>query len=52
MVETLSGDLIGHLLESFAIEAQINLHAKVMAGVSPHHKAEALFKAQIGRAHV
>ena len=45
MVETLSGDLIGHLLESFAIEAQINLHAKVMAGVSPHHKAEALCKA-------
>ena len=45
MVETLSGDLIGHLLETFAIEAQINLHAKVMAGVSPHHKAEALFKA-------
>ena len=45
MVETLSGDLIGHLLESFAIEAQINLHAKVLAGVSPHHKAEALFKA-------
>ena len=45
MVETLSGDLIGHLLESFAIEAQINLHAKIIAGVSPHHKAEALFKA-------
>ena len=45
MVETLSGDLIGHLLETFAIEAQINLHAKVMAGVSPHHKAEALCKA-------
>jgi imidazoleglycerol-phosphate dehydratase len=45
MVETLSGDLIGHLLESFAIEAQINLHAKILAGVSPHHKAEALFKA-------
>ena len=44
-VETLSGDLIGHLLESFALEARINLHAKVMAGVSPHHKAEALFKA-------
>jgi imidazoleglycerol-phosphate dehydratase len=45
MVETLSGDLIGHLLESFAIEGQINLHAKILAGVSPHHKAEALFKA-------
>ena len=45
MVETLSGDLVGHLLESFAIEGQINLHAKILAGVSPHHKAEALFKA-------
>ena len=45
MVETLSGDLIGHLLESFAIEGQLNLHAKILAGVSPHHKAEALFKA-------
>ena len=45
MVETLSGDLIAHFLESFAIEARINLHAKVLAGVSPHHKAEALCKA-------
>lgn len=45
MVETLSGDLIGHLLETFAVEAQINLHAKILAGVSPHHQAEALFKA-------
>ncbi len=45
VVETLSGDLIGHFLESFAIEGKINLHAKVLAGVSPHHKAEALCKA-------
>ena len=45
MVETLSGDLIRHFLESFAIEAKVNLHARVLAGVSPHHKAEALFKA-------
>jgi len=45
MVETLSGDLIGHLLESFAIEGQMNLHTKVLAGTSPHHIAEALFKA-------
>ena len=45
MVETLSGDLIRHFLESFAIEGKINLHAKVLAGVSPHHKAEALCKA-------
>lgn len=45
MVETLSGDLIRHFLESFALEGKINLHAKVLTGVSPHHKAEALCKA-------
>ncbi len=45
MVETLPGDLIGHFLESFANEGKINLHAKVLSGVSPHHRAEALFKA-------
>ena len=45
MVETLSGDLVGHFLESFSLEGKINLHAKVLAGVSPHHKAEALCKA-------
>ena len=45
MVETLSGDLIQHFLEAFAIEARLNLHAQVLAGTSPHHKAEALFKA-------
>lgn len=45
LVETLSGDLVRHFLESFALEAKINLHAKVLAGSSPHHKAEALCKA-------
>ena len=45
MVESLPGDLIGHFLESFAIESKINLHAKILAGVSPHHKAEVLCKA-------
>ena len=45
VVETLSGDLVRHFLESFALEAKINLHAKVLAGSSPHHKAEALCKA-------
>ena len=45
MVETLSGDLVRHFFESFAIEGRINLHAKVLAGASPHHKAEALCKA-------
>ncbi len=42
-------DLIRHFLESFAIEAKINLHARVLYGTNDHHKAEALFKA-LGRA--
>ena len=45
MVETLSGDLVRHFFESFALEGRINLHARVLTGVSPHHKAEALCKA-------
>ena len=45
MVENLSGDLVGHFLESFATEGKMNLHAEILAGVSPHHKAEALCKA-------
>ena len=45
MVETLPGALVIHFFESFALEGKINLHAKIMAGVSPHHKAEALCKA-------
>ena len=45
MVETLPGALVKHFLESFALEGKINLHAQIMAGVSPHHKAEALCKA-------
>jgi imidazoleglycerol-phosphate dehydratase len=42
-------DLIRHFLESFAIEARLNLHARVLYGTNDHHKAEALFKA-LGRA--
>jgi imidazoleglycerol-phosphate dehydratase len=42
-------DLIRHFLESFAIEARINLHAAIVYGSNDHHKAEALFKA-LGRA--
>ena len=45
MVETLPGSLVKHFFESFALEAKINLHAQIMVGVSPHHKAEALCKA-------
>jgi imidazoleglycerol-phosphate dehydratase len=42
-------DLIRHFLESLAIEARLNLHAKILYGANDHHKAEALFKA-LGRA--
>jgi imidazoleglycerol-phosphate dehydratase len=42
-------DLVRHFLESFAAEARLNLHARVLYGTNDHHKAEALFKA-LGRA--
>jgi imidazoleglycerol-phosphate dehydratase len=38
-------DLVRHFLETFAIEARINLHASIVYGTNDHHKAEALFKA-------
>ena len=44
-VENLPGDLLGHFLETFATEARITLHARILSGVDSHHKAEALFKA-------
>jgi imidazoleglycerol-phosphate dehydratase len=44
-----SADLVRHFLESFAIEARLNLHASIVYGANDHHKAEALFKA-LGRA--
>ena len=44
-----STDLIRHFLESFAAEARLNLHVRVVYGTNDHHKAEALFKA-LGRA--
>lgn len=44
-INELPTDLIKHLLESFAIEARLNLHVKLLAGENDHHKAEAIFKA-------
>jgi len=41
----MDADLVRHFLISFASEAKINLHAKVLSGINDHHKAEALFKA-------
>ena len=45
MAESLPGDLIRHFLEAFATEARITMHANILSGLNPHHKAEALFKA-------
>jgi imidazoleglycerol-phosphate dehydratase len=42
-------DMVRHFLETFAIEARMNLHAFIVYGTNDHHKAEALFKA-LGRA--
>ena len=38
------GDLLEHFLESFAREAHLNLHVRVLAGTNNHHRAEAVFK--------
>lgn len=37
--------LIPHFFESVAHEGRLNLHARLLAGVDDHHRAEALFKA-------
>ncbi len=37
--------LIPHFFESIAHEGKLNLHARLLAGVDDHHRAEALFKA-------
>lgn len=41
--------LVTHFLESLAVQARMNLHARVEYGRDDHHQAEALFKA-LGRA--
>jgi imidazoleglycerol-phosphate dehydratase len=41
--------LVSHFLESFAVTARANVHARVLYGRDDHHQAEALFKA-LGRA--
>ena len=45
----LPDQLFAHFLESFALQARCNLHARVRYGRDDHHQAEALFKA-LGRA--
>jgi imidazoleglycerol-phosphate dehydratase len=44
-IEKMSADLIRHFFVSFASEAKLNVHVRVLSGVDDHHKAEAMFKA-------
>jgi imidazoleglycerol-phosphate dehydratase len=41
----MSTSLIPHFFESVAHEGRLNLHARLLAGLDDHHRAEALFKA-------
>ena len=43
-VETLPGEMVQHFLETFALEAKMNLHVRVITGHNSHHKAECIFK--------
>lgn len=45
IIGDLRSELVGHVLESLAREARINLHVRVLAGRNDHHIAEATFKA-------
>lgn len=45
----LPSDLVEHFVQSMAHEGRFNLHARVLAGVNDHHKAECMMKA-LGRA--
>jgi len=42
---SLDADMVRHMLVSFAVEARLTLHARVLAGQNGHHRAEALYKA-------
>jgi imidazoleglycerol-phosphate dehydratase len=44
-ISEMSSDLIRHFIVSFASESKINVHARILAGVNDHHKAEGIFKA-------
>lgn len=44
-VGQLPTQLVPHFFRSFAMEAKLNLHARLIAGFDDHHRVEALFKA-------
>lgn len=41
----LDSDMVRHVLVTFAVEARLTLHARVIVGQNGHHRAEAIFKA-------
>jgi imidazoleglycerol-phosphate dehydratase len=45
MIGGLSSEMIPHLLQSFAMDGRLSLHARLLAGDNDHHRAEATFKA-------
>jgi imidazoleglycerol-phosphate dehydratase len=44
-ISGLDTDLIKHFLQTFATEAKLNLHARLLAKGNDHHRVESLFKA-------
>jgi len=44
-VGDLPTQMIGHFLQSLAVEARLNLHVRSFAGENDHHRAESAFKA-------
>ncbi len=45
MIGQLPTEMVAHFLRSFAIEARLTLHVRLLAGDNDHHRAEATFKA-------
>jgi imidazoleglycerol-phosphate dehydratase len=41
----LAAENLGHFMRSFATEAKMTLHVRVLSGENDHHRAEAAFKA-------
>jgi imidazoleglycerol-phosphate dehydratase len=45
MIGALPTEMVSHFLRSFATEARLTLHVRLLAGENDHHRAEATFKA-------
>jgi imidazoleglycerol-phosphate dehydratase len=45
MIGQMPTEMVRHFLRSFAAEARVTLHIRLLAGENDHHRAEAAFKA-------